>query len=117
MSGGAHWFVDAYGCDAEALRSPERLARVFDDAVRELALRPVAETRWHVFPGEAGVTGFLVLSESHLACHTFPETGFAAFDLYCCRPREEWPWDERLARHLGAQRVVIRRAPRGEEQP
>ena len=55
----------------------------------------------------------LLLQESHLACHTFPERGFAAFDLYCCRPRPEWPWAERLSEILSAARVEIRRLPRG----
>lgn len=114
MNHGAHWIVDAHGCDPEALRSRERLAEVFDAAVRELGLRPVGATRWHVFPGPGGVTGLALLAESHLACHTFPETGYAGFDLFCCRPREDWPWDERLARYLGAARVDVRRLPRGE---
>jgi S-adenosylmethionine decarboxylase len=57
----------------------------------------------------------LLLEESHLACHTFPERGFAAFDLYCCRPRDEWPWAQRLADHLGAQRVIVRSLHRGRD--
>jgi len=114
MNEGMHWVVDAWGCDAESLRSRERLAAVFDAAVRELRLKPVDAARWHVFPGEAGVTGFLVLAESHLACHTFPETGFAAFDLYCCRPRDEWAWEARLREHLGARRVEVRCVSRGK---
>ncbi len=114
MNAGAIWIVDAFGCDPEALRSRERVAAVFDAAVRELSLHPVAPALWHVFPGEGGVTGLLPLSESHLACHTFPETGFATFDLHCCRPRGDWAWDERLGALLGATRVVVRRLERGE---
>ena len=62
--------------------------RVFDRVVRELGLSAAGEPVWRVFPGEGGVTGLLLLTESHLACHTFPERGFAAFNLYCCRPRD-----------------------------
>ena len=82
--------------------------------VRELSLHPLHETTLHKFPGNGGVTGFVMLTESHLACHTFPERGFAAFNLYCCRPREDWPWAERLAAVLGAERVVVRRLARGD---
>jgi S-adenosylmethionine decarboxylase len=60
------------------------------------------------------VTGFLLLTESHLACHTYPETGFAALDLYCCRSLAPFPWEEVLRRHLGARAVRLRRLPRGE---
>jgi S-adenosylmethionine decarboxylase len=63
--------------------------------------------------GQGGVTGMLLLTESHLACHTFPERGYASFNLYCCRPRDEWPWPERLAESLGARRVEVRSFMRG----
>lgn len=109
--------VDAYGCDEARLRSSDALAAVFDAVVADLALRPLAPARWHVFPGHAGVTGFLLLAESHLCVHTFPERGFAAFDLYCCRPRAPWAWEARLGALLGARRVTVRRLPRGEDGP
>jgi S-adenosylmethionine decarboxylase len=107
------WIVDAFGCEPLRLRSPAALGAIFAALVRDLGLRPIGEPVWHSFPGPGGVTGFLLLQESHLACHTFPETRFAAFDLYCCRPRAEWPWAERLSELLGAARVEIRRLPRG----
>lgn len=114
VSTGQAWAVDAYGCRPDGLRSLDVLARVFDAVVREASLRPLRAPVWHAFPAPGGVTGFLLLQESHLAVHTFPERGFAAFDLYCCREREPWQWEARLATLLGAQRVVVRRLTRGE---
>ena len=114
MDGGEAWIVDAAGCDPERLRSREALEGLFGALVDELRLRPLGPAAWHAFPGPGGHTGFLVLSESHLACHTFPETGFAALDLYCCRSLPPFPWEERLRRHLGARFVLPRRIPRGE---
>lgn len=110
---GEAWLVDAHGCDPARLRDEAALRALFARVVEELGLHPAAEATWRVFPGEAGVTGLLLLTESHLACHTFPERGFAAFDLYCCRPRPEWPWAARLRDALGAQEVVARRVARG----
>ena len=110
---GTQWIVDAHGCDPSSLRSCAALGLLFARIVEELGLHPVSEPVWHVFPGEAGITGLLILSESHLACHTFPERGFAAFDLYSCRPSQEWPWAERLADALGAAEVSVRSIPRG----
>ena len=57
--------------------------------------------------------GLLMLSESHLTVHTFPECGVATFNLYCCRPRPDWPWNERLRESLGATDVRVRSRPRG----
>lgn len=111
---GVEWLVDAHGCAPAALRSRETLARLFDRMVAELGLRPAGEAVWHVFPEEGGVTGLLLLSESHLTCHTFPERGYAAFNLYCCRPRAAWSWEPRLREALGAARVSVRRVARGE---
>lgn len=105
--------VDAHGCDPAALRSPAVLAALFARIVREMGLHPVGEPLWHVFPGPGGITGVVILSESHLACHTFPERGFAAFDLYCCRALPAWAWPERLAETLGATDVRVHSVPRG----
>ena len=110
---GAEWIVDAHGCDPSSLRSCAALGRLFARIVDELGLHPAAEPVWHVFPAQGGITGMLLLTESHLACHTFPERGFAAFNLYCCQPREAWPWPERLREAIGATDVKVTTLLRG----
>ena len=110
---GTEWVVDAHGCDPESLRSPVALKAVFDRLLRELGLSAAGEPVWRIFPGEGGITGLLLLTESHLACHTFPERGFAAFNLYCCQPRSAWPWSERLREALGATDVQVTTLVRG----
>jgi S-adenosylmethionine decarboxylase len=114
VEAGTEWLVDAYGCDASTLRSLPAMHAVFARIVRELDLHPIGDAMWHVFPEPGGVTGLLPLSESHLACHTFPERGYAAFSLYCCRARDEWPWAERLRELLDARDVTVRLVPRGD---
>jgi S-adenosylmethionine decarboxylase len=115
MNAGNEWLVDAAGCSAEALRDLATVRSACDEVVRDLALRVVGEPVWHKFPGAGGVTGLYLLSESHLSCHTYPETGIATFNLYCCRPRQEWPWQLRLTELLGARRVIVSVVVRGEE--
>ncbi len=110
---GTEWIVEARGCSLAALRDPDRIAAVFAAAVADLRLRPVSQPVLHRFPPPGGVTAFLLLAESHLACHTFPEYGYAALNLYCCRPRPAWDWAARLAEHLGATTVEVRAVPRG----
>jgi S-adenosylmethionine decarboxylase len=105
---GTEWLIEASGCDAEALRDVARLREVFARAIRELDLRVVGRQHWHKFPGEGGATGLVMLAESHLACHTYPEFGVATFTLYCCRERPVWPWAERLREMLGAAEVSVR---------
>jgi S-adenosylmethionine decarboxylase len=114
---GTEWLIEASGCDAEALRDVGRLRAVFARAVEELGLRVVGEPLWHKFPGEGGVTGLAMLTESHLACHTYPEFRVAAFNLYCCRERPAWPWAERLGEMIGATGVSVRSVSRETQPP
>ncbi|HJW95113.1 MAG TPA: S-adenosylmethionine decarboxylase, partial [Thermoanaerobaculia bacterium] len=76
--------------------------------IHDLDLHPVGEPVFHEFPAPGGITGFVILSESHLACHTYPEHGVITLNLYCCRPRPEWSWREGLAAILGATDVYVR---------
>ena len=109
---GVEIIVDAHGCAPERLRSEAALAALFDALVQELSLKPIGAPHFHTFPSPGGVTGMLMLSESHLTVHTFPESSYAALNLYCCRPRAEWPWEQRLFELLGATRVERRSLPR-----
>ncbi|MDQ3800691.1 MAG: adenosylmethionine decarboxylase [Acidobacteriota bacterium] len=112
---GTEWIIDAFDCDAEKLRDVAALRRIFSLVVGDLQLKVIDEV-WHQFPGEGGVTGFNLLSESHLACHTYPEYRTATFNLYCCRTRPEWNWTENLNEMLGAGNVKIQKVERGEFQ-
>ena len=106
--------VDAYGCTPDALRRADVLTALFDAVIADLDLHPAAPVLWHHFPGPGfGITGMALLMESHLTIHTFPETGLATMNLYCCRPRREWTWRDALGERLGAQSVTIRTLPRG----
>jgi S-adenosylmethionine decarboxylase len=109
---GQEWLVDASGCRPHALRDVALLERLFDALVSSLALTPIGDGQWHAFPGEGGVTGLLLLSESHLAIHTFPEHGFAALSVYSCRPRAAPDFEALLARHLEPTHVRVTRIER-----
>lgn len=111
---GRETIVDAFGCDAASLQSSALLHALIDDVIRDLVLKPAQPALWHVFPPPgAGITGLVLLMESHLTVHTFPELGIATFNLYCCRPRAAWPWAVELQRRLGARTVNARVVERG----
>lgn len=105
---GIEWIVEAQGCRAEALRDAAALKELFTSIIEDLDLHPVGETRWHSFPGSAGVTGLCLLSESHLAIHTFPEHQSLCLNLFCCRPRREWAFEVELRTRFGAEHVNVR---------
>ena len=63
-------------------------------------------------PG-GGVTGLYLLSESHLAWHTYPESALCTLNLYCCRSRPMLDWSLLLRRTLAAERVNVTVVQRG----
>lgn len=105
---GIEWIVDAQGCSAHALRSMNAMEDLFARMIAGLDLRTIGETRWHQFPGSGGITGLCLLSESHLACHTFPEFGSLCLNLFCCVPRARWDFESRLSELFAAQSVSVR---------
>jgi S-adenosylmethionine decarboxylase len=109
---GLEWIVDAHGCDPASLVDPSKLATLFSDLTAALELHPLGDPKWHQFPPPGGFTGFLVLAESHLACHTFPEYGTLCLNLFCCRPRAEWSFVRYFMREFGAHSVRVRRIER-----
>jgi S-adenosylmethionine decarboxylase len=111
---GIEYVVDARGCDQDLLRSLPRLQQLFEEAEHDLGLTPIAPPLWHVFPGAGGITGLVLLAESHLTIHTYPEAGFAAINLYCCRSAVAWRWDERLRALLRAREVSVQVLRRGQ---
>ncbi|NCT82212.1 MAG: adenosylmethionine decarboxylase [Comamonadaceae bacterium] len=85
---GLHLTADLRGCDPAAGRmfDPELLSRLCRDAVARSGLTGVAELMHRFGPvdGQSGVTGVVLLAESHLAVHTWPELGAVTLDVYVC---------------------------------
>ncbi len=109
---GTEWLIEAADCEPEKLRDESVLRAIFDRVLADLDLKAL-NSIWHTFPGEGGVTGLVALTESHLACHTYPEHRAATFNLYCCRTRPEWDWKGELKSSLGAQTVSVTKIERG----
>lgn len=113
---GTEWLIEAFDCEAETLRAVETLREVFARLIDDLKLKTLDDGFWHQFDGEKGITGLVALTESHLACHTYPEYKTATFNLYCCRTRPAWNWEANLKEMLGAKDVKITKIERGNDR-
>lgn len=79
---GVQWMADLYGCDADALDDVERIGAYMLEAAR-VAGATVISSQFHKFAPQ-GVSGVVVIAESHFAIHTWPERGYAALDVFTC---------------------------------
>lgn len=81
---GIHLLGEWYGCPADLpeMNRADALRRCCLDAVEAAGLTTVGE-RFHQFDPQ-GVTGAVILAESHLAVHTWPEIGSVTIDVYVC---------------------------------
>ena len=115
MTVGTEWLIEAINCDPIALRDEAKIRSILEQVVHDLELKPIGSV-WHKFENEGGVTGLIALTESHLACHTYPEHRTATFNLYCCRTRPEWDWESNLKGAISAERVSVTKIDRGDSE-
>ncbi|RLF09424.1 MAG: S-adenosylmethionine decarboxylase proenzyme [Thermoprotei archaeon] len=89
MELGRHLILELYGCPPNILDDEETIKGVMVEAVK-VANGNVCGTFFHKFNPQ-GVTGVVVISESHVSIHTWPEHGYAAVDVFTCGERMD-PW-------------------------
>ena len=111
---GRHLLADLYGVSPERLDDVELLRACLEGAARVCGLTPVAAPALHRFEG-GGVTGFLMLAESHVALHTYPEHGYMALDIFSCGAADPCQALAVCRELLEPGEVRVRVAPRGEE--
>lgn len=115
---GRHILLDLAGCacDAGLLERHDVLERLCVRACREAGMTVVGQA-FHQF-APTGVTGVVLLAESHLAVHTWPEQRFVAADVYVCdhlsaNAAKGRALADALCRALAARQVVERDVLRG----
>lgn len=86
---GRHILVEMYECDPRILNDREAISAMMLEAAKRAGATVVGET-FHNFSPH-GVSGTVVIAESHLSIHTWPEYNYAALDLFTCG-EEVNPW-------------------------
>jgi len=78
---GTHLLLDLWG--ARNLTDPATIDAALREAA-EAANATILHSHFHHFGPDGGVSGVLVLAESHMSIHTWPERDFAAIDIFMC---------------------------------
>lgn len=89
LATGLHLIGDLHGCvcDPRLMYDAAHLERFCRDKVVAAGLTAVGAL-FHAFGDDGGVTGVVVLAESHLSIHTWPESGYVTLDVYVCNYTE-----------------------------
>ena len=89
LATGLHLIGDLYGCvcDRRLMYDAAYLENFCKESVAAAGLTTVGSL-FHAFGEDGGVTGVVVLAESHLSIHTWPESGYVTLDVYVCNYTE-----------------------------
>lgn len=108
---GSHIIIDLY--DAEGLNDQARIETAMLECIDEAGATLL---HIHLHPFEpTGVSGVAVLAESHISVHTWPENGYAAFDVFMCGDAQPEKCIDILGRAFNAGRVEVKQLRRGTE--
>ena len=111
---GTHILCELSGCDENILTDVEGVEEILKTAARK-ANATVLTTAFHRFQPH-GVSGVVVIAESHISIHTWPETGYAAMDIYTCGDSTNpWAACEYAAKMLRAKTMRTTEVKRGVE--
>ena len=107
---GSHVIIDLW--EAKGLDDREKIETALIDAVNE-AGATLLHIHLHKFEDGGGISGVAVLAESHISVHTWPEKGFAAFDVFMCGNAEPRKALDVFKRVFEPGRVVVGEHKRG----
>ncbi|HHX10359.1 MAG TPA: S-adenosylmethionine decarboxylase proenzyme [Firmicutes bacterium] len=109
---GRHVLAEVYGCEFDILNDLDKIRKIMVSAALSAGAE-VIETTFHRFSPQ-GISGVVVISESHLAIHTWPELGYAAIDAFTCGSQvDPWVAMEAIIEEFGATSVTATEVKRG----
>ena len=79
---GKHYLIDLRDCDPEIIKSVDPTREIVLRAAKECGAT-ILDNYFHQFQ-PMGVSGVVLIAESHISVHTWPENGFAAADIFTC---------------------------------
>lgn len=109
---GRQILVEFYDCDREVLNNEALIREILIEGARRSRATVITDT-FHSFSPH-GVSGVVVIAESHVAIHTWPEHGYAAVDIFTCGDTiDPWVIQRYLEERFKARSVSIMELKRG----
>lgn len=118
---GPHLMLDGYGCAKAKLEDLNLVYRILDELpnrIRMTKIMPPYVFRYSgVKPEDWGLSGFVLIAESHISIHTFPEKQFVSVDIFSCKAFDAEFASEYFKTAFGMTKVESNVVDRGTEFP
>ena len=109
---GRHFIFELYGCDSRVLDDQRAIEEAMEEGARD-AGASICGKVFHRFTPQ-GITGVVIIAESHFSIHTWPEYGYAAVDIFTCsQATEPMKAFERLVALLKPKSSTVMEVKRG----
>lgn len=118
---GVHLMMDGYGCDRVSLEDMSLIYNFLDDypaAMNMTKIMPPYVFRYHgSVPEDWGISGFVLIAESHISIHTFPEKRYLSLDMFSCKPFDTQQAAVTIKDYFNIQKYEMKVLDRGQEFP
>ena len=118
---GPHLMLDGYGCDMSKLRDLNLVYKILEELPNRIGMTKIMPP--YVFkysglkPEDWGVSGFVLIAESHISIHTFPEKNFVSVDIFSCKSFDSEQAETYLKEAFAMEKVECTVVDRGTEFP
>jgi len=106
-----HLIVDGFGCDPERLSSIPSVRAFLLHTPYDIGMRAISPVCVHPYQSAdwemCGVSGFVMIAESHLSIHTWPERGVLWADIFSCKPFDTGPVVDALVQAFRITQIRI----------
>ncbi len=114
---GPHLMLDLGGCDKKALESLDLIFDILNQLPDKIGMTKI--TQPYVFkyngvvPDDWGITGTVIIAESHISIHTFPEKNYVFIDLFSCKPFNIERAKRYLMKIFNSKKPIVHEVARG----
>ena len=84
-----HLIIDGYGAPAESVKDADFIYRFLDDYPSRIGMTKITQPQVYTYvgatPKDWGISGFVLIAESHISIHTFPDRNYLNIDVFSCK--------------------------------
>ena len=114
-----HLVIDGFGCDYSQAGDPEYVRKFLDSFPESIEMTKISSPLVTVYHGKHaedwGVSGFVIIAESHISVHTFPDRSHINIDVFSCKEFDAQRASEEITNYFQLERIRSWVLPRGRE--